>query len=126
MQTQNLTIDKNKPTTTSNSMQACIDNCTSCYQLCAHMITYCLEKGGLHAKSKHIQLLQDCAKICEVSANFMIRESHFHNLTCGACAKICIACAESCEAFSDDDMMKSCAEICRKCAKSCEEMAKMQ
>ncbi|MBC7457508.1 MAG: four-helix bundle copper-binding protein [Bdellovibrionaceae bacterium] len=110
----------------SPSMQLCIDNCTKCYQACVRTISHCLEKGGLHADNKHIQLLQDCARICEVSASFMIRESSFHASTCDVCAKICTACAESCETFKDDEAMAACAEACRKCAKSCEEMSKQQ
>ena len=115
---------KNQNSSVENSsMQSCIDNCTECHQICIRMISHCLEKGGAHADARHIQLLQDCARICEVSASFMLRESSYHTLTCGVCAEICNACAESCLAFGDDEMMKSCAEVCQKCAASCEEMS---
>jgi hypothetical protein len=125
-QNSNTTSQKNKTLNVSTSMQLCIDNCTKCYQSCVRTMAYCLDKGGDHADSKHIQLLQDCARICEVSASFMIRESGFHSLTCGVCAKICTACAEACEAFKDDEQMAACAEICRNCAKSCGEMSMQQ
>ena len=110
-----------------SAMQECIKNCLECYQICSHVAEHCLKKGGKHADPKHIKLLEDCAKICNLSADFMLRRSEFHTSTCGACAEVCNACAESCEALaSDDPMMKACAEACKKCASSCSSMAKMQ
>lgn len=107
-------------------MQECIQNCLACYQICSHLMEHCLKKGGPHADPKHIKILNDCATICQVSADFMIRNSEFHGLTCGVCAEICLSCAQSCESMAADDaMMKACAEACRKCASSCEEMSKM-
>ncbi len=107
----------------TDEMQMCIQNCTLCYQICSLMITHCLEKGGAHSSPKHIQALQDCAGACAVSADFMIRGSDLHSRFCGVCAEACIACAVSCEALADDEMMKTCADVCRRCADSCQQMA---
>lgn len=126
MQTENQKNTDKKWMGASPSLEACIQNCLDCFQICSHTLVHCLEKGGKHADPKHIKLLGDCAKICNLSADFMIHHSDYHSSTCKVCAEICTACAESCEAFADDEMMKECAEICRKCATSCEEMAKMQ
>lgn len=90
------------------------------------MVTHCIEKGGKYANPKHIQILQDCARICGIAANFMIRGSEHHSLTCAACAKISLVCAESCDDFADDKMMKDCAKACRKSAESCESMCVMK
>lgn len=110
-----------------SAMQECIQNCTQCFQVCSHVIDHCLRKGGKHADPQHIKLLSDCAKICHLSADFMIRVSDYHAATCGVCAEICNTCAESCEAIADgDEPMQVCASICRKCADSCEEMSNMQ
>jgi hypothetical protein len=66
----------------------------------------------------------DCAEICQTSADFMLRGSDRHHLTCRICADICRACAEDCERLAGDDpMMRECAEECRRCQKSCERMA---
>ena len=108
-----------------SSMQACIQNCTDCYQVCAHVMEHCLTKGEKYTEPKHIKLLQDCASICNLSADFMIRNSDLHTSTCRTCAEICKACAVSCETFAGDPVMQTCAEVCRKAAASCEEMAKM-
>jgi hypothetical protein len=114
---------KNILKSVSDDMQLCIQNCLMCHQSCEQMIAHCLNKGGRHATPNHIRLLQDCADICEMSADFMLRGSPFHSRTCGVCAEICRACASDCDAIADDDMMKACAEMCRRCADSCESMA---
>ncbi len=122
MQTQNQKSNEMKPMQMSGEMEICIQNCLDCYKICSQLLSHCLEKGGKHAESRHIKLVQDCAKICNLSAEFMLRNSVYHSSTCGVCAEICIACAESCAAFSDDEMMMKCSEACRKCATSCEKM----
>jgi hypothetical protein len=86
-------------------------------------VTYCLQKGGRHAEPAHIRLLQDCAEICQTSANFMLRGSELHTRTCGVCAKVCERCAAECARMSDDTQMKTCADMCRRCAESCQQMS---
>lgn len=107
----------------TDEMQMCIQNCMQCHQVCEQMIRHCLEKGGRHAESSHIRILQGCAQICAVSADFMIRQSTLHPRTCAVCAEACLACAADCERMSEDQMMQMCAEICRRCADSCQKMA---
>jgi len=109
----------------SRDMQQCIDACTSCHAICAETAHHCLHLGGKHADAHHIGLLQDCAEICQTSANFMLRGSDHSAHTCAACAKVCRACEESCRSMGSDEMMQKCADACRKCAESCERMAAM-
>ncbi len=104
-------------------MRDCIEKCHSCHDICTETITHCLEMGGKHAEPNHIRLLLDCAEICQISANFMLRVSDFHGQVCEVCAEVCEHCAEDCERFKDDEMMQQCAEVCRSCASSCREMA---
>ena len=108
----------------ADEVHKCIQSCTSCHQICLQTISYCLEKGGEHASPEHIRILEDCAEICSVSANFMLRGSDLHPTICGACTEACLACAASCEKIADsDEMMKACANICRLCAESCQKMS---
>lgn len=108
----------------ADEIQTCIQNCTTCHQICLQTISHCLEKGGEHASSEHIRILSDCAEICSVSANFMTRGSDLHPTICGACAEACLACADSCEQVAgSDEVMKTCADVCRQCAESCQKMA---
>ena len=100
-------------------MHECIHNCENCRDACLHAIHDCLKKGGKHADHHHIGLLMDCAQICNTAHDFMLRHSHLHSVTCGACAEICEACAKSCEEMGDNE----CAELCRICVKSCGAMS---
>ena len=107
----------------STQMQECIDNCKSCHAMClSHASQHCLEVGGKHTEPSHLRLMLDCAQICATSADFMLRGSAYHALTCGVCAQICEACAASCEQVGG---MDDCVQACRKCAQSCAQMAQM-
>jgi hypothetical protein len=46
----------------------------------------------------------DCAKICILHADFMLRDSKFTSNIAQICAEICGACAEECDKFEDDFM----------------------
>ena len=59
-------------------MQHCIQECTDCHQVCLRTIQHCLGMGGKHAEQQHIRLMADCAQICAVSADFMLRGSPLH------------------------------------------------
>jgi hypothetical protein len=84
---------------------------------------YCLEQGGAHADAEHIRLMLDCAEICQTSANFMLRGSDLHPLTCEVCAEICAECADDCDGFDGDARMQNCAKVCRRCSETCQTMA---
>ncbi len=114
-----------KSSQVSQEMQQCIQNCEDCHDICLETVTYCLAKGGKHAEAAHIRLLLDCAEICQTSANFMVRASDLHPLTCGVCAEVCERCAKDCERFGDDATMRECTDMCHRCAESCREMAAM-
>ena len=109
----------------SEHMQRCIDDCIECHAICLSTLRYCLTLGGAHVEPAHVGHMLDCAEICQTSANFMLRNSSMHQMTCGVCAEACEACAASCEQFGDDAQMQLCAEVCRRCAASCHEMANM-
>lgn len=101
-------------------MDQAIRDSLDCYRTCLETITYCLKKGGKHTDPDHMQILKDCAEMCNLNASFMIRNSISHGRTAEFCADICEKCAASCEAIDPmDTELVSCVEMCRKCAKSC-------
>lgn len=104
-------------------MDTCIAACLACHRACLEGVVACLNKGGRHATTAHIQALLDCAQICALSADFMIRGSTHHAHACQLCADICTACAVSCEALGADAGMQACAVACRRCAESCKAMS---
>ncbi|GAB4204835.1 MAG: four-helix bundle copper-binding protein [Coleofasciculaceae cyanobacterium] len=107
----------------NQEMQQCIENCLDCHSICLNTVTYCLQKGSQHAEPTHIRLLQDCAEICQTSANYMLRGSTLHTRTCGVCAEVCERCDQECNRMGDDTQMKACADMCRRCAESCRQMS---
>lgn len=107
----------------SAEMEECINNCIECHRVCVETLAHCLRMGGAHVEANHVTLLLDCAEICQTSANFMLRGSALHAITCRACAEVCEQCAEECARFHDDQTMQQCAEMCRRCADSCRRMA---
>ncbi len=78
------------------TMQDCIKDCLDCHAVCLATVSHCLRKGGEHAAPDHIRMLQDCAQICSTSADFMLRASPLHQMTCRICAGICEMCADDC------------------------------
>jgi hypothetical protein len=104
-----------------HDLSHCIEACEECYSLCEHMIyQHCLKLGGEHAKPDHLLLMADCARICQMAADFMNRGSPRHMEICRTCATICDECANDCERIGE---MQECVDACRACARSCREMA---
>ncbi|RYX85110.1 four-helix bundle copper-binding protein [bacterium] len=107
----------------SAEMQQCIENCQKCHATCLSMsVNHCLVVGGAHVAPDHFRLMMDCAQICAVSADFMLRGSKHHPHVCAECADVCEDCAKSCEQL---DGMEECVEACRVCVESCKAMAQM-
>ena len=105
------------------SMQECIDNCLNCHRVCLETFAqHCLKMGGAHVAQRHARLMLDCIQICQTCADFMIRGSELHYLTCGVCAEICQRCADDCGRF-DDAEMRRCADTCSQCAQTCRAMS---
>jgi len=108
----------------AEEMDKCIQLCQDCHALCIRTIKHCLELGGRHATPDRIRLLVDCAEMCKINVDYMLRGSVLHERVCGVCAEACKLCADNCaQVAGDDQMLKQCVELCRRCAGSCERMA---
>lgn len=108
------------------AMHDCIHNCTDCHDVCLQTIQHCLHRGGTHAEAMHISTMMDCAELCHLCADFMLRGSALHSETCGVCARACEACAKSCALFHDDPVMQRCIDTCNACVESCKQMSAMK
>lgn len=107
------------------SMKDCQEECKKCSKMCEDVLALCQKKGGKYADNKQINNLKDCVASCNLSADYLSRNSGSHTKSCGFCAKICKTCAASCDALSDDKQIKECAAECHKCGDMCTEMSKM-
>lgn len=106
-----------------DALQDCIEECLNAHAVCTMTAQHCLVKGGEFADVNVVGVLLDCGELCQVSANFMLRGSPFHLVTCAACAELCRACEEVCRAAAEgDEQMTHCADVCATCADSCEQM----
>lgn len=94
----------------------------ACHQICLLTLKNCLRKGGDHVERHHLTHLMDCAEICRLHEDFLLRGSHHHAAICEACEKVCEECAESCETYKGDQEMAACAQACRRCAEVCRMM----
>lgn len=103
--------------------KACVDACLDARRACIETAVHCLTLGGRHAEMQHMGLLVDCAMVCQTAADFLMRGSDLHALTCSTCAVVCRKCADECARFPGDDALSDCAKACRRCAEECEAMA---
>lgn len=107
----------------NKTLHDCIIACWDCRQHCQKTFYHhCLDKGGAHTTPEHVKSMSDCIQICQINADFMIRQSQHINEVNKACAAICESCALSCEKIGDEAML-DCAKMCRKCSKLCATMS---
>ncbi|MGZ3769512.1 MAG: four-helix bundle copper-binding protein [Bdellovibrio sp.] len=107
----------------TEDLEKCINDCLECHRACEQTIPYCLQEEKLLSSRELIQILSNCADICRTSAHFMMWNSTFHKRTCEICSEVCAKCAQECEHFPNDPILKTCAEICRRCFYSCQKMS---
>lgn len=105
----------------SHHLEECIEKCWSCRNTCQKtLFNHCLYEGGVHVAPEHVKLMVDCIQICQMAADFMVRNSPNHKELCRVCADICQKCGESCAKIVDENMEK-CSEVCFECARICKE-----
>lgn len=61
----------------------------ACQATCDSTGIHCLRMGGHHAGADHPIALRDCAQICGVATDFMLRQSEIHPYVCRAGAVGC-------------------------------------
>lgn len=108
--------------TAAEMAEECIQDCIECNRTCMETLTHCLQVRGSGAEAEIVQLLLDCAQMCQTTADFMIRNSSRHPRVCVVCADLCGLCAVACANYRDDPEMQICADVCRRCDDSCRQM----
>jgi hypothetical protein len=108
----------------SEDMRACIQECTNCHNICMETAAHCLSLEGAFAAPGTIGVLLDCARICTLNAEFMLRASPLHARLCGLSVEACERCAIECEGMADGDhTIRTCARACRRTIDSCRRLA---
>jgi hypothetical protein len=108
-----------EPKSLSKETNELLATLAECRESCTIGLMHSLNEDGDFTAKDHIVWLLDCAEICNVTTNFLLRDSEYSGDIINICSYICEDCAESCESFFEDANMKNCGEICRKCADKC-------
>ncbi|MER3419461.1 MAG: ferredoxin [Chloroflexota bacterium] len=99
-----------------------ISDCLACYSICTETLDYCVERGGTLAAAELLRRLRDCAELCRVSADFLLRGSARAVALCALAAEAAVVCAQACAAIADDALLHACQDACLRCATSCKEV----
>jgi hypothetical protein len=113
-------------TTLPDEAEICLESCRQCQRLCLETaMDHCLAAGGRWAEVGHVRTMFDCAQMCGVTAEFLMRHSDHYGYVCGLCSHLCKVCAESCELTGhDDETMRACATACHRCGELCLQASK--
>lgn len=106
----------------TEQIEKCKELCWRSRDTCqTTLFTHRLQMGDEYVAEAHVKIMIDCIEMCQLSADFITRESDMHVISCAACADVCDRCAVSCEQIGGDHML-ACADICRECADACRSM----
>jgi hypothetical protein len=94
----------------------------ACRRACLDAVRWALDDDGPTLDDAQIGVLLDGAEVCETTIRFRRRNSTLHPRMCAACVAMCERCAELCQAFAADPVMRACGEACRRCADVCREL----
>jgi hypothetical protein len=94
-----------------------------CKAACNNCLTSCLDEKDVKMMAKCIKLDLDCAKICEITADFISRQSDHAQHLIKECIEICTKCAQECVKY-DMEHCQRCAVACKKCAEVCKNFEK--
>ncbi len=96
---------------------------TECAMACTICADACLKEDSVNQLSRCIRLNLDCAEICTVTGNLLIRQADPQPAVIRsmlqACMVACRACADECDRHaSKHPHCRICAEACRQCEKT--------
>src|SRR5438270_10296803 len=69
---------------TNPVVQRAIDDCKECHAICVQTIQYSVQQGGPYVAPDYLRLLEDCAQLCQLSEDFMLRDSPISATICTA------------------------------------------
>jgi hypothetical protein len=102
----------------TQSDEACIEACRECQAACLELLAYSVRMQGYYSELGHVRLLQDCAKACETTVDFLLRGSEIRNGMLALCADLCRRCARDCQRFDYDQRLLDGAATCLRCAET--------
>ena len=95
-----------------------INTLIECASACERCMSACLEEKDVTPMAHCIELDRDCAAICFLGAQLLLRDSEMAHQYLLVCEEACRLCAEECS-LHDHDHCKECARACRRCEEAC-------
>lgn len=103
--------------------QSCVQSCMSCSEFCSYFIECFFRYEKANTTDQCIKNLQDCSKICQIMAEFILLNHEFHQSTCEICIKICLECADKIRPLVHQKyFLKAVVESCEECVINCQKM----
>ena len=103
-------------------MQQSIEDCLDLFAISNETVAYCLAEGGELAGGRLITTLLATSDVCRITCECIASEASLFRRSSEYCAYVADHCAESCEAY-EDEQLAACAEAARNCASSARAVA---
>ena len=100
--------------------QSCVLALNECRAACLDMVGNSIRMQGYYAELGHVRLLEDCARLCESTVDFLLRGSELAPEMLALCADVCRRSGRDCERFDYDQRLLDCAAACRRSAEACD------
>ena len=105
----------------SEELRRCLAGCVACRDACLAAIAHCIETRGDDETAPHVQLLRDCADVCERTAAAIEQTGERDDALLKECVEIVGRCArELPRDFPDDAKLQAVGTAAVDCAKLCE------
>lgn len=99
----------------------CIQACVACWLACEMCSDACLDEKDVKMMVPCIRLDHDCAALCKLAAESMVRGGPGVKEICRSCAELCEACGRECGKH-EAEHCQLCAEACQWCAVECRKL----
>jgi hypothetical protein len=80
---------------------------------CHAAFAYCASEANEIRDLSDLLCLADCAQICTITAEFIMRGSIYSDTIRDACLQMCMDAAKTCEAYPNDEVLSACADVLR-------------
>lgn len=104
--------------TMPRTLEPLMDVVLGCQKTCNNCFEACLKEEDASHMAECLRKTRECADMCGIVLDYAQRNSEILPELLEACAKSCELCAEECEKH-DHDHCQSCAKASRACAKAC-------
>jgi hypothetical protein len=100
--------------------------CDDCARACDMAAAQCAKFMAAGKAEYHdvLKLCQDCSVICSAAGRVVARYGPLLGPICTATAEACKQCADACEKYAADPILKNCAAECRRCEEACRKLLK--